>query len=272
MKFSNPGMHAAGLALRGCVASGLVLVCWNAGAASLSDAGVSIDNEGPILDSRADQAFLTRTTFYAGTALFTEAAASFGTRPAMYAIVEAGVDRWGQAVASLSDTITFTAAETQRITVHSNVGGTWGGGGNGGRQPLSRVEVSSSFGAESYTAYTYPAGSPSVRGVFTYAVDPEGPGWTPTTQQTGSYTFRHAWSVYTNVPYRFAFSVLAVASDTGHAEIHDPLWFDVPDAVSIGAASGASYLLPPPVPEPETWAMTAVGLGILGWRSRCRRG
>ncbi|MEI7969898.1 MAG: hypothetical protein WCJ69_12980 [Betaproteobacteria bacterium] len=275
MKLSNRGIDQVRLAWCGGVAGGLLLACGSAGAATLTDAGVSIDNEGPVLDSHADQAFLTRTTFYAGTALFTEAAASFGVRPAMYAIVDAGVDRWGQAVASLSDTMTFTAADTQRITVYSNVGGTWSGGGRGGRQPVSRVEVSTSLGQESYTAYTYPAGSQSVHGVFTYAVDPDGPEWTPTTQQTGSYMFRRPWSVYTNVPYRFAFSVLAVAGDTGRAEINDPLWFDVPDAISISAASGASYLPPSPVPETGTWAMTAAGLlvlGVTGWRSTRRGG
>jgi hypothetical protein len=76
--------------------------------------------------------------------------------------------------------------------------------------------------------------------------------------QRGGYAQTIEWNVYTNTPYRFGFAVRAVAADGGHAEIHDPLWFDVPEGITISAASGASYLAP--VPEPETWALLVAGL------------
>lgn len=72
-------------------------------------------------------------------------------------------------------------------------------------------------------------------------------------------------------------------SDVIDAAYGQPGWADVGGAVSINAlgqilafgtaddASGASVnytLLLTPVPEPETWAMLAAGLGLLGWRLR----
>lgn len=254
---------------RWMLAAVIGLASAGASAVSATDAGVSIENEGSFLDSGPESAFLTRTTFYAGTALFTEAGAGFGVRPVMHAVVTADVGRWGQAVASLSDTITFTSPQRQLITVHSNIGGTWSGHGGGGTHPVSRVEVGTSLGAASFNAYTYPAGSPNVHGVFSYLVDPEGPDWTPTTLQSGSYLQQLDWSVYTNTAYRFSFHVLAVAGDGAHAEIHDPLWFDVPDGVTISAASGASYL--PAVPEPGSWAMLLAGLATLAAGGRRAR-
>jgi len=248
--------------IRGIVAFGAGMAFSHASSAvGLTDAGVGIMNEGDYLDAHADQAFLTRTTFYAGESLFTEASATFGYRPAMYAVVDAGVGRWGQAVASLTDTVTFNSPVTQMITVHSTVAGYWSGHG-GGTQPVSRVEVASALGREVHVASTYPAGFANVPGVFTYLVDPNSPEWTPSTLQRGSYSQEIAWSVYTNTAYRFSFSVLAVAGDGSRAEIHDPLWFDVPDGVTISAASGASYL--EPVPEPATWMLVAAGLAVVG--------
>ncbi len=245
-------------AFRAMVACGVGLACSSALAAALTDAGVSISNEGDFLNASPVEAFLTRTTFYAGEGLLTQAGASFGYQPTMYAVVDAGLGRWGQAVASLSDTVTFQSAETQLIKVSSTVGGYWLGHGGGGPQVLSRVQVESSLGRETHVASTYPAGFASVPGVFTYLVDPNGPDWTPDTVQRGGYAQTIEWSVYTNTPYRFGFAVLAVAADGGHAEIHDPLWFDVPEGITISAASGAYYLAP--VPEPQTWALLVAGL------------
>lgn len=250
----------------GMLGVGFGLACSQASAvAALTDAGVGIINEGDFFDAHPDQAYLTRTTFYAGEGLLTEASATFGYRPAMYAVVDAGIGRWGQAIASLSDTVTFTSTETQRITVQSTVAGYWSGHG-GGTRPVSRVEVTSALGPEVHLAYTYPAGNGTPYGVFTYLVDPSGPDWTPGTLQRGSYSQQIAWTVYTNTPYRFSFSVLAVAGDGSHAEIHDPLWFDVPDGVTISAASGASYLQP--VPEPGTWMLMAAGLAVVAVAGR----
>lgn len=46
---------------------------------------------------------------------------------------------------------------------------------------------------------------------------------------------------------------------------------DITASLNVVFASGASYPLGPPIPEPGTWGLMALGLSLLGWRLR-RRG
>ncbi|MCB2004742.1 MAG: PEP-CTERM sorting domain-containing protein [Rhodoferax sp.] len=43
-------------------------------------------------------------------------------------------------------------------------------------------------------------------------------------------------------------------------------------AEDSGTPNSRLFVLTTPVPEPETWAMMAAGLALLGWRARRRRG
>lgn len=80
---------------------------------------------------------------------------------------------------------------------------------------------------------------------------------------TGSFNYTYDSAFYLTSVFG------AVAAGAGSANFGDTATFGISVYGDIGTGSGATYLAAA-VPEPETWAMLLIGLGLIGLQARRR--
>jgi len=106
-----------------------------------------------------------------------------------------------------------------------------------------------------------------------YGANSNRPGWSVHdggTQESGllsiNYDQTQAITLSDANPYfRLRYWLIGSATHAGSfVDATGQLAFDLPDGAWLTSKAG----FPPPVPEPETWAMLLAGLGLLGWQLR----